>query len=83
MAKQDNKAELNESNLKSVSGGRDVKYLRNTNENYSKGARFVATATFNGKSVKGYFNNKNVANVWIQNVEKDGIEPLEDGHLYF
>ena len=30
-----------------------------------------------------YFNNKNVANVWIQNVEKDGIEPLEDGHLYF
>ena len=33
MAKQDNKAELNESNLKSVSGGRGVKYLRNTNEN--------------------------------------------------
>ena len=83
MAKKDIKAELNENNLENVSGGGEIKFLRSTNENYKKGARFVAKAKYNGKEVTGYFNNKDVANVWIKNVEEDGIEPLENGHSYF
>mgnify|MGYP004542166371 CR=1 FL=1 len=83
MDKKDMKTELNENNLENVSGGGEVKFLRNTSKNDEKGARYIAKATFNGKPVTGYFKDMDVAKVWVKNFEQDDIELLESGHLYF
>lgn len=75
--------ELNEDSLENVSGGGVVKWLKTTNPNYDKGARFVARSTYNGKEVFGYFKHKDVAKAWIDAVENLGCEPLENGHHYY